>query len=222
MKQSRSSLLIAALAVAILATALVFSAPMSSGQAEHQELFVLPTVPPTPTVPPAPPARADVGAPQSGVTLAMASFDEASALDGWRIVDLEDVPQERRSLWIVVDGRLRQDRTVPPLRDPSIHETAALIGDASWNDYTISAGFYDQDNANVGLIVRYQDGSYYRYRIIRNEYEDRPKTRDRNVSPQGRSRCWRASMRRGMIRDGGTRSCSVSTAIGCRRFSMVR
>ncbi|MGC9040333.1 MAG: 3-keto-disaccharide hydrolase [Roseiflexus sp.] len=174
MKQSRSSLLIAALVAALLATALVFSAPMSSGQAEQQELFVLPTVPPTPTVPPAPLARADVGAPQSGLTLAMASFDETNALDDWRIVDLEDVPQERRSLWIVVDGRLRQDRTVPPLRDPSIHETAALIGDASWSDYTISAGFYDQDNANVGLIVRYQDGSYYRYRIIRNGYEDRP------------------------------------------------
>jgi hypothetical protein len=102
-------------------------------------------------------------------------FDTDGALSRWRIVDLEDVPNERRSLWTVVEGRLRQDRTVPPLRDPSIHETAALIGAADWSDYTISAGFYDQDNANVGLIARYRDGSYYRYRIIRSDYEDRPK-----------------------------------------------
>lgn len=175
MKQSRSSLIIAALAVLILAMALVFSAPTPLGQAEIQDALILPTVPPTPTVPPAPAARADVAAPQSGATLATASFDGADALNGWQIVDLEDVLPERRSLWVVVDGRLRQDRTVPPLRDPSIHETAALTGDAAWSDYTISASFYDQDNANVGLIARYQNGSYYRYRIIRNGYEERPK-----------------------------------------------
>jgi hypothetical protein len=175
MKQSRSSLVIAALAVLLVAAALALSAPTPSGQAEVQDLLVLPTVPPTPTVPPAPPARADIAAPQGGTTLATASFDGTDALDGWQIVDLEDVPVERRSLWVVVDGRLRQDRTVPPLRDPSIHETAALTGDAAWSDYTISASFYDQDNANVGLIARYQNGAYYRYRIIREGYEDRPK-----------------------------------------------
>ncbi|MCS6840890.1 MAG: DUF1080 domain-containing protein [Roseiflexaceae bacterium] len=175
MKQSRSSLIIAALTVLILAAALILSVPTPSGQAGLEDAVILPTVPPTPTVPPAPPARADVAAPQAGVTLATASFDGTNALDGWQIIDLEDVPAERRSLWVVVDGRLRQDRTVPPLRDPSIHETAALTGEADWSDYTISASFYDQDNANVGLIARYQNGSYYRYRIIRNGYEDRPK-----------------------------------------------
>lgn len=175
MKQSRSSLIIAAITVLLLGAAIVFSVPTPSGQAGLENVVILPTVPPTPTVPPAPPARADVAAPQAGATLATASFDGTDALDGWQIVDLEDVPAERRSLWVVVDGRLRQDRTVPPLRDPSIHETAALTGDAAWSDYTISASFYDQDNANVGLIARYQDGSYYRYRIIRNGYEDRPK-----------------------------------------------
>lgn len=109
------------------------------------------------------------------MTLLTEQFDTDGALSRWRIVDLEDVPDERRSLWTVVEGRLRQDRTVPPLRDPSIHETAALIGEADWSDYTISASFYDQDNANVGLVARYRDGSYYRYRIVRNDYEDRPK-----------------------------------------------
>ncbi|ABU58584.1 3-keto-disaccharide hydrolase [Roseiflexus castenholzii] len=181
MKQSRSSLLIAALTVLLLASALALSAPTSSSQTE-EPILILPTVPPTPTVPPAPPAPADVTAPQSGATLATASFEGSDALNGWRIVDLEEAPAERRALWVVVDGVLRQDRTVPPLRDPSIHETAALIGDASWSDYTISAGFYDQDNANVGLIARYQDGSYYRYRIIRNGYEDRPKHQIERVS----------------------------------------
>jgi hypothetical protein len=116
-----------------------------------------------------------VVAPQAATTLVTEQFDTDGALTRWRIVDLEDVPNERRSLWTVVEGRLRQDRTVPPLRDPSIHETAALTGEAGWSDYTISASFYDQDNANVGLIVRYRNGSYYRYRIIRDDYEDRPK-----------------------------------------------
>ena len=140
-----------------------------------QDLIVLPTVPPTPTVPPAPSPMIGVVAPQAATTLVTEQFDTDGALTRWRIVDLEDVPNERRSLWTVVEGRLRQDRTVPPLRDPSIHETAALTGEAGWSDYTISASFYDQDNANVGLIVRYRNGSYYRYRIIRDDYEDRPK-----------------------------------------------
>ncbi len=175
MKQSRSSLFIAALTVAILAGALLFSGTAPSGQAEVQDLVIIPTVPPTPTVPPAPPGRADMAAPQSGVTLVTESFESDASLNRWQIVDLEDVLPEHRAHWVIVDGRLRQDRTIPPLRSPSIHETAALIGDGNWSDYTISASFYDQDNANVGLIARYQDGSYYRYRIIRNDYEDRPK-----------------------------------------------
>jgi hypothetical protein len=175
MKQSRTSLIIAASTVLFLTIALVISAPTPSGQAEMQDLIVLPTVPPTPTVPPAPSSMIGIVAPQSATTLMTEQFDTDGALTRWQIVDLEDVPDERRSLWTVVEGRLRQDRTVPPLRDPSIHETAALTGEADWSDYTISAGFYDQDNANVGLIARYRDGSYYRYRIIRYDYEDRPK-----------------------------------------------
>lgn len=140
-----------------------------------QDLIVLPTVPPTPTVPPAPSPMIGVVAPQAATTLMTEQFDTDGALTRWQFVDLEDVPDERRSLWTLVEGRLRQDRTVPPLRDPSIHETAALTGESDWSDYTISASFYDQDNANVGLIARYRDGSYYRYRIIRYDYEDRPK-----------------------------------------------
>ncbi|MGQ9893328.1 MAG: family 16 glycoside hydrolase [Roseiflexus sp.] len=175
MNQPRTSLIIAASVVLFLTIALVISAPAPSGQAEVQDLIVLPTVPPTPTVPPAPSPMIGVGAPQAGMTLLTEQFDTDGALSRWRIVDLEDVPDERRSLWTVVEGRLHQDRTVPPLRDPSIHETAALIGEADWSDYTISASFYDQDNANVGLVARYRDGSYYRYRIVRNDYEDRPK-----------------------------------------------
>lgn len=168
-------MIIAASTVLFLTIALVISASTPSGQAEMQDLIVLPTVPPTPTVPPAPSPVMGVGAPQAATTLVTEQFDIDGALTRWQIVDLEEVPNERRSLWTVVEGRLRQDRTVPPLRDPSIHETAALIGEADWSDYTISASFYDQDNANVGLIARYRDGSYYRYRIIRYDYEDRPK-----------------------------------------------
>jgi hypothetical protein len=167
-------LFIAALTLLFMVILLVLSYPASSGQAEGQDLIVLPTIPPTPTVPPAPTPPVGLAAPQSAM-LATEQFDTDGALARWQIVDLEDVPAERRSLWIVADGRLRQDRTVPPLRDPSIHETAALTGDANWSDYTISASFYDQDNANVGLILRYRNGSYYRYRIIRDDYEDRPK-----------------------------------------------
>jgi len=176
MKQSRSSLVIAAAMSGAVVAMLLMSAPATPGQAEQQDLIVLPTVPPTPTVPPAPARPATGGAvPQSATTRLADAFDTDVSLGAWRIVDLEPVPPERQASWIVADGRLQQNRTVPPLRDPSIHETAAIAGDASWSDYTISASFYDQENANVGLIARRQGDSYYRYRIIRDDYEARPK-----------------------------------------------
>ena len=52
MKQSPSPLSIAALTLLFMVTLLVLSDPASSGQAEGQDLIVLPTIPPTPTVPP--------------------------------------------------------------------------------------------------------------------------------------------------------------------------
>lgn len=173
MKHSRSSLIIAATLVGMIVIALLMTAQTTPSQAEPPNVITLPDVPPTPTVPPAP--GDGLAAPQVANALLVEQFGTAAALNSWRIVDLEAVPSERAASWIISEGRLRQNRTVPPLRDPSIHETAAFTGDATWTDYTISANFYDQDNANVGLIVRRQGTSYYRYRIIRADYDTTPK-----------------------------------------------
>lgn len=173
MKHSRSSLIIAATLVGMIVIALLVTAQTTPSQAEPQDLVTLPTVAPTPTVPPAP--GDGLAAPQAANALLVEQFDTAAAINAWRIVDLEAVPPERAAAWGVSEGRLSQNRTVPPLRDPSIHETAAFAGDATWNNYTVSASFFDQDNANVGLIVRRQGDNYYRYRIVRNDYETTPK-----------------------------------------------
>ena len=133
MKHSRSSLIIAATLVGMIMIALLMTAQTTPSQAEPPNVITLPDVPPTPTVPPAP--GDGLAAPQVANALLVEQFGTAAALDSWRIVDLEAVPPERAASWIISDGRLRQNRTVPPLRDPSIHETAAFTGDATWTDY---------------------------------------------------------------------------------------
>ena len=51
----------------------------------------------------------------------------------------------------------------------------ALTGDPGWTDYTVSASVYDQNNATFGLVARRQGNSFYRYRIIADQFEATPK-----------------------------------------------
>lgn len=166
--------LAAVLVVAAVAVGL-WRAPQGVAQ-EPQPLLEYPEFPPTPTIGPNPTALAQL----AGAPLAQASFDDASALAAWRFVDLEPVLPDNSSNWAVTaEGRLAQE-AAGRAGNSSLQETAALTGEAGWQDYTVQASFYDLTNGTVGLIARYSGAepttaSYYRYRALKSSYEASPK-----------------------------------------------
>jgi hypothetical protein len=111
--------------------------------------------------------------------LAVASFDSPADFAAFEVVDFDFVLDESRSIWGVADGALRQQNTAAA-GNPSIQETAALFGDATWSDYTVRVAFYDENNGTAGLLARYSGSnpataSYYRYRILKDAFEATPK-----------------------------------------------
>jgi hypothetical protein len=178
MKRYRTSAIVSGAVGALVAGALavgLWQAPRGVAQ-EQQPLLEYPEFPPTPTIGPNPTALAQV----ASAPLFAASFDDASALGAWTFVDLEPVLADSRSNWAVTaEGRLAQEAT-GRAKNPSIQQTAALTGQASWTDYTVTASFYDLMNGTAGLMARYSGAepttaSYYRYRVIKNSYEATPK-----------------------------------------------
>lgn len=177
MKRYRTSTFVTGALTVLAAGALgvaLWQAPQGVAQ-EQQPILEYPDYPPTPTIG-APPAA---GAGLQGAPLATNSFDAADALDGWRFVDFAFVLDDGRALWGLDDGRLEQQNTAAA-GNPATHETGALTGEAGWRDYTVQASFYDLTNGTAGLLARYTGedaptASYYRYRILKNEYEATPK-----------------------------------------------
>ncbi len=168
------SSVIGVLVLAIIAVAL-WQAPRGVAQ-DQQPILQYPEFPPTPTIGPNPTTPAVL---QSGAPLVAATFDDASALSAWQIVDLEFVLPDNASVWAVEDGRLTQTTTAAA-GNPSIQETAALIGEAGWTDYSVRMSFYDLYNGTAGLIARYSGddpttASYYRFRILKDSFEATPK-----------------------------------------------
>jgi hypothetical protein len=170
-------MIVGAVVVLLVAGALgvaLWQAPRGVAQ-EQQPILEYPDYPPTPTIGQNPTAEAGLQA----APLAQASFDDQAALSAWELVDFEFVLEESRSRWAVAEGRLLQDAT-NAAGNPSIQETAALTGEPEWADYRVQVSFYDQYNGTAGLVARYQGesaqtASYYRYRILKNEYEAEPK-----------------------------------------------
>lgn len=177
MKRYRTSTVVTGALGLLTAGALGFAlwqAPQGVAQ-EQQPILEYPAYAPTPTIGPNPEAAASL----QGTSLAASSFDDAAALAGWELVDFSFVLDDSRSNWGVAEGRLEQQNT-GRTSSPSIQETAALTGSAEWTDYTVQTSFYDQANGTAGLVARYsgenaQTASYYRYRILKNEYEATPK-----------------------------------------------
>ncbi|WP_129629799.1 family 16 glycoside hydrolase [Candidatus Oscillochloris fontis] len=139
-------------------------------------LVTYPDFPPTPTVGPNPTAPAGLA---SSNVLFESSFADASALAAWQFVDQTYVLPDLTAAWEVRNGRLVQVGS-GAARNPSPNEAAALVGDATWQDYTIRTSFYDEYNGVVGLIARYQgteptQSSYYRVRLFSTEYQVSPK-----------------------------------------------
>jgi len=162
-----------ALALALAGIAL-WRAPAGVAQ-EQQPIVEYPAFPPTPTVgpnPTAPPALA-------AAPLYTQGFASDEALRELRFVDLDPVLAAQRANWRVVDGRLVQ-ADAGRGSDPSTHRAAALVADGSYGDVSVRASFYDQYAGVAGLVARYNgaagaEASYYRYTILKNEYEAEPK-----------------------------------------------
>jgi hypothetical protein len=169
----RHRLIVVALACLISFGAIARLGLSASGSGRAEEappLLEYPEFPPTPTVAPAPAGRPNV----AGAPLTVAGFDSPDALASWQIVDPADLQPVDRSFWGVEDGALVQNRTAAA-GDPNTYETMALTGDPAWTNYTVSASAYDQSNATFGLVARRQGNSFYRYRIIADQFEATPK-----------------------------------------------
>ncbi|MCS6880814.1 MAG: DUF1080 domain-containing protein [Oscillochloridaceae bacterium] len=178
MKRYRTPMIVS-LAVGLLVIGAIavtlWQAPRGVAQ-DQQPILEYPVYPPTPTVGPNPTTPP---LPQGRAPLAVTAFDDAADLRAWEIVDLEFVLPESRSVWTIRDGRLAQDATAAA-GNPSIQETLALTGEAAWTDYTVRVSFYDFYNGTAGLVARYSGAdpataSYYRFRILKNTFEDTPK-----------------------------------------------
>jgi hypothetical protein len=160
MQRFRLAMITAIGLVALVAIGAMASAGSTKTQAEEgAALLQMPDFPPTPTISSAP-------APQrlrGGTTLFSDSFDTASALKSWQIVDVQQPLPGEESVWRIEGGRLLQDRTARAY-NPDFRDTMAVTGDSSWTDYTVSAQVYDAANATVGLVARRQGNSFYRFR----------------------------------------------------------
>jgi hypothetical protein len=163
--------LIAGVVGTLLVAAMVFSFT-GNQPSQADELPPILTYPddPTPTIAPAPTEPANL----ASTTLGENSFDDESALNAITAVDLDEVLDEQRGNWRVRDGHLEQYYS-GRANNSSIHQVAALIGDASWSQYTVRASFYDRTNGIAGLVAYFDGESYYLLRLLKAEYEDTPR-----------------------------------------------
>jgi hypothetical protein len=160
MQRYRLSIVVAAGLIALLVIGVMTGTGSQSSLAEEgQAILQMPDFPPTPTIPPAPPQRQSAGGP----VLFADSFDGSGSLANWQIIDVEQPLPGEESVWKLADGRLNQDRTARAY-NPNFRDTMAVTGSTSWSNYTVTAEVYDAASATVGLVARYQDGSFYRFR----------------------------------------------------------
>ncbi|WP_322510656.1 hypothetical protein [Chloroflexus sp.] len=145
------------------------------GQAEEGgPILQYPPEPPAPTVGPNPTVPAGLA---SGPRF-VADFTTADSLSGWQMVELDFILPEDRANWVIDNGRLRQD-FASELRNSALTQVAALAP-VELADGVVRVSFYDEFNGIAGLVARYQgevgyEASYYRLRLLKNEYEATPK-----------------------------------------------
>ena len=146
-----------------------------SGQAEEGgPMLQYPPEPPAPTVGPNPTIPAFLA---SG-PLFVADFATTDAIADWQMIELDFILPEDRANWVIDTGRLRQD-FAGEIRNSALTQLAALAP-VELADGVVRASFYDEFNGIAGLVVRYQgevgyESSYYRLRLLKNEYEATPK-----------------------------------------------
>jgi hypothetical protein len=119
-----------------------------------------PTPAPAPAIAaaPAPAATGD----EQGKLVLNATFDSSTALDTWQRVGPR-IPTGT-PLWEVKDGMLTQ-RGVDGI-DAVDEQTGLVTGDPNWRDVTVRVNALGRDTRELGLIVRQQGESYYRFRAL--------------------------------------------------------
>lgn len=108
------------------------------------------------------PPGAGVAGPQGSKLLLSASFADASSIAGWQQVGPK-IPTGT-PVWEVRNGMLVQ-RGVDAI-DAVDEQTGLVTGDPSWRDVTVQVHALARDTRELGLIVRQQGDSYYRFRAL--------------------------------------------------------
>jgi hypothetical protein len=111
--------------------------------------------------------------------LFVADFATTDSLAAWQSVALDFVLTEDTPNWVIDNGRLRQD-FAGELRNSSLAQVALLAAAPVMGDGVVRVSFYDEFNGVAGIVARYQgevgyEASYYRVRLLKNEYEATPK-----------------------------------------------
>ncbi|MGB9740096.1 hypothetical protein [Chloroflexus sp.] len=141
---------------------------------EGGPILQYPPEPPAPTVGPNPTVPAGLAAGPRFV----ADFATADSLAAWTLVDLDFVIAGDEGNWLIDNGRLRQN-FAGELRNSALTQVAALAP-VTVGDGVVRVSFYDEFNGIAGLVARYQgevgyEASYYRVRLLKNEYAATPK-----------------------------------------------
>ncbi|OAN46977.1 hypothetical protein A6A03_10985 [Chloroflexus islandicus] len=175
MQHHQSPLLRLSLAMILVAIVGGIWLSLRPGQAEEGgPILQYPPEPPAPTIGPNPTVPAGLAAGPRFV----ADFASADSLRDWQMVELDFILPEDRANWVIENGRLRQD-FASEIRNSALTQVAALAP-VAFADGVVRASFYDEFNGIAGLVARYQgevgyEASYYRLRLLKNEYEATPK-----------------------------------------------
>lgn len=156
--------------VLLVSLALNFTGFQGQGQAQADTpLFPMPEYTPIPTIVPQPTPQPVL----ASEVLANPSFSSADDLRAWEFVDVGILLDQDRSIWLIEDGTLLQNRTAAA-GNPNTYETMGFIGSPEWSDYTVSARFYDQGNGTAGLLARRQGESFYQLRLLADTVSGTP------------------------------------------------
>lgn len=128
---------------------------------------------PTPARPPElvlPPASIYSPAPESGDTVLFETgFADPNTLTAWTGSFLQPDPGNMAE-WKAQAGALCLDMGAGGMAWVGMIDVAS----GSWTDYVYSVDIYPLNTLEVGAIVRYQDGAFYRFRFLSGEYQGIP------------------------------------------------
>jgi hypothetical protein len=110
-----------------------------------------------------------------GQILFQDNFESAASDKNWTAVDIGGLaPGGEPARWGSMDGMYRQLWTGQHFEGRA-SPTMAVAGNTDWTDYTLQASVYPEANIEIGVIVRRQGDSFYRFRVVNQNYNDENK-----------------------------------------------